>query len=487
MRGGHGIGCVVQQRRGDDVLANPEVRLGELAELLGQRHEGVPVGPRLPWWRDGRVERVHERMHVGGVQVVLLIPRGGWQNDVGEDRGAGLAEVHREQQIELAGRGLLAPDHVTGPVGGGGLLRADGGIGAEQVLEEVLVALGRGAEQVGPPDPEDPREVLGVVGVLAGEAQIAALELGHHPVRGTLAVPRGLVGQREGVPVERRVGGHPAQPRGFRENVGGAHVGERAAGRSRGESIGAELVVAKLVSVQIPVGRLDHLPARAAPVRSGGQHRIAGDRADFLLPDVVGPAAAVHPLAPGDGGERQKGPIDGVGVEPMVCAGSHDDHGPTLGIDRVLRELPRYPRRGRAGHAGDLSLPGRRIRLGDVVVAGGPHARQAGPGHAVLGQQQIEHGGDQPAADLAHRHAAAHGRGGTVGGIEARQIDLDRREWAARDRQQRVDPAQVQVPFADAGVTVAMPERAIRHHRGARGIEQHRLEFGVFDAGLGWA
>ena len=42
-----------------------------------------------------------------------------------------------------------------------------------------------------------------------------------------------------------------------------------------------------------------------------------------------------------------------------------------------------------------------------VVVAGRPVARQPGPGHPVLGEHQVEHGGDQRAGDPRGRHAAA--------------------------------------------------------------------------------
>src|SRR5690606_40939245 len=64
-----------------------QVLLGELAELLRDRRERVEVRARLPRRGDGRGERVHERVHVRGVEVVLLVPGGGGEDDVGEEIG----------------------------------------------------------------------------------------------------------------------------------------------------------------------------------------------------------------------------------------------------------------------------------------------------------------------------------------------------------------------------------------------------------------
>ena len=100
-------------------LRTPEVDGGELAELRRDRLPGVPVGAGLPRRRDCRVERVHERVHVGGVQVVLLVPGGGRKDDVGEDRRAGLPEVDRHQQVELPLGSLVTPLHVRRPLASG--------------------------------------------------------------------------------------------------------------------------------------------------------------------------------------------------------------------------------------------------------------------------------------------------------------------------------------------------------------------------------
>jgi hypothetical protein len=103
---------------------------------------------------------VHEGVHVGGRQVVLLVPRRRRQDDVGEERRAGHPEVDRRQQVELGLGRLLGPLDAGRPL----LRRCLGGghrvVGAEQVLEEVLVALGAGAQQVGAPQAQDARVVL---------------------------------------------------------------------------------------------------------------------------------------------------------------------------------------------------------------------------------------------------------------------------------------------------------------------------------------
>ena len=89
-------------------------------------------------------------MHVGGVEVVLLVPGRGRQNDVGVDAGRRHAEVERHQQVELSFRRLVVPDDLFRlllPVFAQ-VLALHAMRGAEQVLEEIFMALARRAEQV---------------------------------------------------------------------------------------------------------------------------------------------------------------------------------------------------------------------------------------------------------------------------------------------------------------------------------------------------
>ena len=92
----------------------PEVGFGLPGELLGQQVEHVEVRLGLPRRVDRRGEGVHERVHVGGGQVVLLVPGGGREHDVGQQRGGGHPEVRGDQQVQLSLRRLLVPFHVLG-------------------------------------------------------------------------------------------------------------------------------------------------------------------------------------------------------------------------------------------------------------------------------------------------------------------------------------------------------------------------------------
>src|SRR5690606_23812542 len=99
--------------------------------------------------------------------------------------------------------------------------------------------------------------------------------------------------------------------------------------------------------------------------------------------------------------------VDLVGVVPVVDAGAHEDHAAALAVDGVLRPLPGQAHDLLLRDAGDLGGPGRRGRCGRVVVAGRPRPRQALAADAVVGEQQVQHGGDQTVADPADRDAAA--------------------------------------------------------------------------------
>ena len=190
----------------------------------------------------------------------------GWMH-VRHQRRAGHTEVQRQQQVEFALGRLLPPDHVLGAhlpfrLGGG-----DGVVGAEQVLQEVLIALGGVADQVGAPQRQGPGEVLGVVGVLDRELQPALFELVNDVVGGLLPSGGSLVCQGEGALLELREEWHPAQFRGLHVQVGGDLLVEQTVAEllSR-KSIGVEGVIAVLVGVDVPVAGVDHLPGRAMPV-----------------------------------------------------------------------------------------------------------------------------------------------------------------------------------------------------------------------------
>ena len=185
------------------------------------------------------------------------------------------------------------------------------------------------------------------------------------------------------------------------------------------------------------------------PVQREGEVLEAGQRAHLLLADVVRPAAAVDPLAAAQHEQGEEGPVDLVGVVPVVGARAHRDHRAAPRKLGVAGELAGDPGRGRGRHRGDRLLPGRGVRRGGVVVAGGPLAGQSVARHRVLRHQQVEDGGDQPAADAHRRDAAADDRAALgLADVEAGQVDRDRLLVPPVQAQQRVDPVQVEVPPA---------------------------------------
>jgi hypothetical protein len=70
-------------------------------------------------------------------------------------------------------------------------------------------------------------------------------------------------------------------------------------------------------------------------------------------------------------------------------------------------------------HAGDLGLPGRRVRRCWIVVAGRPLSGQIRPGDTILRQQQVEHRGDDVIADSENRDATTQHRPRSVSRLEA--------------------------------------------------------------------
>ena len=382
------------ERHHHDVGAGVQDALGQRGDAPAEGLEDVVVALGLPRRVDRRGEGVDERVHVGAGQVVLLVPGGRGQQHVAEQAGRGHPEVDADQQVELAA--AASSRHVTscGRNSCGRLLGADGVVGAQQVLEEELVALAGGAQQVGPPDREHPGPVLRGVGVLDGELQVAGLQLLDHVVGRGLARRLRLLRDRQGVAVQAREARHPARARGLGEGVDHRPSGEPVLAQRRGQALGAERVVAPLAGVDVPERGADHLPRRPRPVQAEGQLRPAGHRAALLLADVVRPATTVDALASGEGDQREERAVDRVGVEPVVGPGPEDDHRAAAGLLGVGGELPADPLGHRGRHAGDLLLPCRGVGRG-VVVAGRPVAGQALAAHSVLRQHQVVDRGDQ--------------------------------------------------------------------------------------------
>ena len=416
---------------------------------------------------------------------MLLVPGGRRQHHVGQQGARRHPEVGREQQVELALRRLVAPGDIDR---GGRRLRS--AITLEWVPSRYL-------RKYSLPLAEEPsrleRHSVSTRGQFCG-ASTSSTENRRPPlgelggdvrpgILGLSGVDRGgrLVGQIQRIGVELGIERHPAQPRRLGDGVRGMHPGEMALGQRRGERVGGVAVEPVLVGVHVPVRGADHGPRRPGPVQGVGQIEPAGDRPALLLADVVRPAAAVAAHRSGEQQHGQDRPVGRVAVEPLADPGAHDDHGPAARVDRVGGELASDPDGGLGRNAGDRRLPGRGERPGRVVVAGRPVARQPVPGHAVVGEHQVEDGGDQAVADPRHRDAAAHHVAGAVGRLEVRQQHLGglRLDLRIAQRERRHDALQVEIPLAHAGVGVAEADRAVRHHRPAAGrVQQHRLPRG---------
>ena len=157
-------------------------------------------------------------------------------------------------------------------------------VGAEQVLEEVLVALAGGAEQVGPPDRSAPAgSSPGASGSSPAKPQLAGLELRRRRTRPTgLPGGRGLVGEVERVAVERRVRRHPAHPRATARCTSAVRLARRTARWPvrGGQRVGAE-------RGRSGTGRCAGTSTRSGsccrggrvPVQRDGELGVAGDRA----------------------------------------------------------------------------------------------------------------------------------------------------------------------------------------------------------------
>jgi hypothetical protein len=228
-------------------------------------------------------------------------------------------------------------------------------------------------------------------GVVGGEPQPSLAQFANQVLGdGNSGLGR-LVAQVQRITAERRVRRGPAEAGGLRQGVREGLSGEQAAAE-RGSQFGrAELLVAPLAGVQVEERGAGHVPGRALPVKRERDLLPARQRTNLLLADVVGPAAAVDPLAAAQHDQREERAVDLVGVEPVVGAGAHRDHRPALGQFRVAGELPGHPGRRGGGHRRDRLLPRRGAWRPRVVVSGRPFTGQALPRHGVLRHQQVEH------------------------------------------------------------------------------------------------
>src|SRR5581483_8244578 len=162
---------------------------------------------------------------------------------------------------------------------------------AEQVLQEILVALAARAQKIRAPDEEIAREVPGVVRVLAAHLEGAGFQLRRDVVRRFLAGTGGVLCERQRIRLELGRRRQPAHALGADVEVDEAAL-ERALGERREDLADAKLLVAPLARMRVEERGRVHLARRAVPVEREGDRLPAGLRAQLLLADIVRPAAA---------------------------------------------------------------------------------------------------------------------------------------------------------------------------------------------------
>ncbi len=505
------FGRAVMHQRGQHQFAlDTEVTDTDLAELLRESLVDVPVAARLPRRIDRRRQWVDERVHVAGVEIVLLVPGGGGQHDVAVQARGAHAEVERDQQIQLALGRLVVPDDF----GGLGFFHAQvlalhAVAGAEQVLQEILVALAGRSQDVGAPHEHVARPVVRVVRIGAAQLERAVLEALDCVVLRLHACGSGILHHLHRIRLQLRRGRQPAHALGAHVVVDHAAGIQLLVSQRRQHLVHAELLVAPLVGVRIEEAGAVHLARRADPVEREGQRRPAGLWPQLLLTHVVRPAATALPDAAAHHQHVDDAAVVHVAVIPVVHRGADDHHRLAVRLVRVLGELAGHRDQLRAWRAGDAFLPGRRVRRVLVEIGRGELTRQAAR-DAVVGHLQVEHSGNQRAAFLAglaqrdaldrhgaHDHVAAVALQHAVrevGALDAAEVrEADTRRRAARlvaleQRQLELHGLAVtrflrlEVPLAFVGPSVGTPaeaDRAVGQHHLATLVEGDGLPFGV--------
>ena len=389
-------GGIVQQRQLDDVRFDPQHLGGNFRKLPGNRLEDLPVRLALIGGVHRRLKRMDERVHVGRVQIVLFVPAGRRQHDVGIDAGGRHPEIDRHQQVQFALGRLVMPDRLDRLHAAllAQILAHHAVIGAQQMLEEILVPLAAGSQQVGAPDEQVAGPVLRGIRILAGHLQGAGRELLGHIGRYRLARGLGRLRHLQRVRLQLRRRGQPAHAFGPDVVVDQADVPIALRGRGRQDLARAQGLIAPLVGMRIPGAGRVHVPGRAAPVQCEGQGLPAGLRAQLLLTDIMRPAAPLLTDAAAHHQHVDDAAIGHVHVVPVVQAGPQDDHRFAFGLFGVRCEFAGHGDDLLAGDPGDLFRPCRRIGAVVVVILRHPGTTQS-PVQAVIGAEEVEDRGDQ--------------------------------------------------------------------------------------------
>ncbi len=271
---------------------------------------------------------MNKRMHIRGIHVVLFIPGGGGQYNIGEKTGAGHAEIERHQQIELALNRAALPFHLfrLHVVRTAEILALNAAFRAQQIAQHVLMAFAGGAQQVRAPDKHIAWMVASVIRQFAGEAHVPGFKSLYRIVDGRHPGVFRLRGQMQRVHVQLGRGREPAHALGAYVEINQV-AGKVCGVRQRRQQLpGSKFFIAPLAGVIVEKRRAVHLTRRAVPVQRECQRQPAGLRPQLFLADIVRPAAAGLSDAAAEHQDIDHSPVVHVHVVPVVDPRAEDDH-----------------------------------------------------------------------------------------------------------------------------------------------------------------
>src|SRR6056297_904895 len=279
-------------------------------------------------------------------------------------------------------------------------------LGTQQVLEHVLMALTGGTQQVGTPDKQVTRTVLGCFWILTGKREGTVFHGLRHIVSHFHAGFFRLGGNTQRVTVQLRGRRQPAHTLGTHVVVDQAATELGLVCQRRQDLVYTQLLVTPLPGVRVEEGGRVHVPGRTLPVQTKGQGLPAGLRTQLLLANIVGPAATALADTAAHDQHVDQATVVHVHVVPVVHTGTDDDHGTALGLIGVVGELTGNADHFLGGHAGDLFLPGRGIGLYFIVGSGAVIIPQP-TADAVVGNHQVINGDHAPFGAIRQLYLAA--------------------------------------------------------------------------------
>ena len=282
--------AVVHQRGEHDVFAHAQIVFGQLAEFFGQAFIDFPVGLALPQRLHRFGKRMDERVHVGRVQIVFLVPSGGRENHVGVQAGGVHAEIQEREQIQLAFHAfpLLHFGRFQAIV----FVAHQAVLRAEQVFQEIFVAFAGRTQNVGTPNKHIARPVFRVFRIVARHLQRAVLQTFHSVIHRIHAGFFGRIGYIQRIGFQLRRARRPTHAGGFGVVVDHGQAAHIVAGVGREQLVGRHGFVAVLAGVAVEERSAGHLARGAVPVERESQRRPAGLRTQFFLSHIMAPAAA---------------------------------------------------------------------------------------------------------------------------------------------------------------------------------------------------